>query len=97
PTIEGGTVIKFTNSPGAELSMGTLVCQTAPYRPAILTSRNDNSVGDPIAGSTGSPTNSNGGTYLYSTTGNTYQYLHFSFAGTALQSDNADCEVWHSQ
>jgi hypothetical protein len=54
-TLEGGAVIKFapTNSPYIDLY--ALNCQTSPYRPAVFTSRDDNSVGETISGSTGSP------------------------------------------
>ena len=58
---EGGTVVKTTN-PAVYTSMitilesGSVVCQTAPYRPAIFTSVNDNTIGETISGiSTGSP------------------------------------------
>jgi hypothetical protein len=55
-TIEGGTVVKFANTNNAELKIkGTIRCLTAPYRPAIFTAKDDNSVGSTISGSTGSP------------------------------------------
>jgi len=60
-TFEGGTVIKYTNSSSAEIVLNAGVgnsvwtFQSAPYRPAIFTTLNDNSVGDTIAGSTGNP------------------------------------------
>ena len=57
---EGGTVVKFVNSANSTnvaLSFyGPVVFQTAPYRMAVFTSKDDNSVGDSIAGSTGNPT-----------------------------------------
>ncbi len=60
--LEGGTVIKFTNT--ASYNSGTMLkfrqgvdCQTSPYRPAVFTSMHDNTVGDPILNSTGNPTN----------------------------------------
>ncbi|MDB6016693.1 MAG: hypothetical protein JWR19_1182 [Pedosphaera sp.] len=55
-TIEGNTVVKYANTNLAELSIsGTLNCQTAPYRPAVFTAKDDNSVGEIISGSTGTP------------------------------------------
>lgn len=49
--IEGGAVIKFSNvtNSGSNrlLITGPIDCQTSPYRPAIFTSKDDNSVGDP--------------------------------------------------
>ena len=63
-TIEGGAVIKYANN--GQITMGNpaaLNCQTASYRPAILTGMDDDSVGEIISGSTGSPTNYYG-TYI---------------------------------
>jgi len=53
-TLEGGTVIKYTNNSELRIS-GVLNCQTGPYRLAILTSKDDESVGESITGSTGNP------------------------------------------
>ena len=52
--LEGGTVIKL-NGDGEVWDGGPIDCQTGPYRPAIFTSFNDNSVGQSISGSSGSP------------------------------------------
>ena len=47
--IEGGTVVKYTNSPTVKIVIATPIeCQTAPYRPAIFTSWRDNTVGETI-------------------------------------------------
>lgn len=55
-TIEGGTVIKFAPTGNVALNIvGTLDCQTGPYRPAIFTSKDDDTVGEIIADSTGNP------------------------------------------
>jgi hypothetical protein len=55
-TIEGGTVIKFTNTPASTIVVGPgIVWMTAPYRQAIFTSKDDNSVGTAIGASTGNP------------------------------------------
>ncbi|MBI2927416.1 MAG: hypothetical protein HYY24_17100 [Verrucomicrobia bacterium] len=55
--LEGGAVIKFASDGTAALNvMGTLTCNTTPYRPAILTAKDDNSAGETISGSTGNPT-----------------------------------------
>ena len=45
----GGTVIKFapTNNAGLTI-LGQLICQTAPYEMAVLTARDDHSVGSPV-------------------------------------------------
>jgi hypothetical protein len=54
-TLEGGAVIKFAPGAGAKLSVDQLICRTGPYRPAVLTARDDNTVGETISGSTGVP------------------------------------------
>lgn len=58
--IEGDAVIKFTNSTAATITATNIIWRTAPYRPAIFTAKDDDSVGDSIPGSAGSP-----GTNLY--------------------------------
>ena len=61
-TFQAGTVIKYakTNSPSLKVLAGTAVTWLgAPYRPVVLTGYDDNSVGEMLAGSTGSPS----GTY----------------------------------
>jgi hypothetical protein len=95
---EGGTVIKFTNSPTAKISMsGPLLCQAGQYRPIVMTSKDDNTVGSSITGSTGSPTNYNGATYLEDNNSqtNTYQNLRLSYAGTGLSAAIFSNGVWH--
>lgn len=54
--LEGGAVLKYNVNGIVEIDEnGTLDCLTAPYRPAIFTSTNDNSVGATISGSSGAP------------------------------------------
>jgi hypothetical protein len=104
-TCEGNSVIKFTNDPNAQiLFSGPFVCKTAPGRMAIFCSKNDDSVGDQVDGSTGSPTNANGATYLSSSVPgypgytNVFQHLRFSNAGTALAlQDASNNDLWHCQ
>jgi hypothetical protein len=88
-TIEGGTVVKYTT--GGEISVSgsysNIVCETGPYRMAVFTSVNDNSVGLPIPGSTGAPTVTTC-TYLnftlQSTQALTLRWLRFSYAYVAI-------------
>ncbi len=56
-TFEGGTVIKLDNSGQIDVTYsGGITCKTGPYRPAIFTSVNDDSVGETISGiSSGTP------------------------------------------
>jgi hypothetical protein len=104
-TIEGGSIIKFTNSPTTELALlGPLVASTGPYRMAVLTSRNDDSYGTTISGSTGAPTNDSGAIYISSeipgspSYTNSYRYLRFAYAGTGLKLlDNSKSDIWHCQ
>jgi hypothetical protein len=96
-TIEGGTVIKYTNQSSATLSMsGSLVCQTGPYRPAVFTSKDDDTVGDTITGSTGSPVKSTVNVYLQNNNSGSYKYLRFAYAGTAINDEYLN-EVRHCQ
>ena len=48
-TFEGNTVIKCVTNLGPSLNiLGTVNCQTAPYRPAVITSSQDNTLGETI-------------------------------------------------
>ena len=47
--IEGGAVVKFTNSSSAQIVInGPIACQTSPYRPAVFTSKDSDEVGEKI-------------------------------------------------
>jgi len=77
-TLEGGAVIKFTNSinagafpaTGASITIfntssnSVLNCLTSPYHPAIFTAKDDDTVGTTIPGSTGTPVGYYGGVGL---------------------------------
>ncbi len=57
-TVEGGAVIKISTNGASNFSInyfGNLVFNTTPYNPAIFTASDDNTVGETIAGSTGTP------------------------------------------
>jgi hypothetical protein len=98
-TIEGGAIIKYTNQPVAQLTLnGPLVCLTGPADMAILTSKDDNSVGDTIEGSTGNPSNTNSGTYLSAGSGQTndYTFLRLAYASTGI-SGSGTVNVQNSQ
>jgi hypothetical protein len=95
-TIEPGVVVKFnayTNSAPVINIAGPVVCYTSAYAPAIFTSKDDNSAGDAIFGSTGSPVNCYGWYHLLFTSANTvgldihdihtrYAYIGLGFQGT---------------
>jgi len=64
-TFEGGTVVKANVNGQIDIdSAGTVNCQTGPYRPAIFTSINDNSIGESVSGSSGSPSVSDVNVFL---------------------------------
>jgi hypothetical protein len=87
-TFEGGTVIKYTNSSSASiqfLSGNVMKCQGAAYRPIVLTSMNDNSVGEAISGSTGNPSVSSYTALNFQTsTFQTLSHLRVAYASVAL-------------
>ena len=97
-TVEGGTVLKFTNSPSVKLSLnGPLVCNTAGYKPATFTCRTDNTIGQMVAG--GTPTNYNGATFIDAAAGqsNAYKWLRFCYAGKGIRGLILTNGIWHSQ
>jgi alpha-tubulin suppressor-like RCC1 family protein len=83
-TIEGGTVVKFTNYNGSQnLNVyGPVNCQTSPYHMAVFTAMDDNTVGQTISNSTGIPS----GFYASEAINDEYtntitlQYLRISYA-----------------
>jgi hypothetical protein len=76
--LEGGTVLKYGNGTNTQLNVyGLLKCETSPYRPAVLTAKDDNSVGATISGSTGNP--QTGGYY-----GNAA--IAYQYSGTPLNA-----------
>ena len=107
-TIEGGATIKFDNvTNGASpriIVTGPVVCLTDQYRPAVFTGKDDNSVGETISGSSGTP-----GTNRYalraiefgsaSYTNNLHdlriRYADKAFGLSAVSGINYS--VWHSQ
>ncbi|MDE3068756.1 MAG: hypothetical protein KGJ60_14575, partial [Verrucomicrobiota bacterium] len=57
-TFEGGAVLKYTNGASLNLSFGSVLdWRAASYRPIMFTSKDDNTEGESISGSTGNPTN----------------------------------------
>jgi hypothetical protein len=104
-TIEGGTVVKFTNNGTANITTTNIVCQTAAYSPGVFTSLNDNSVGSVITGSTGTPAPSSISFLNFSTLGANsllLKNLRFSYASNAIYgSINSlganSVEIWDCQ
>jgi hypothetical protein len=87
-TIEGSSIIKFSSS--GQLDLDSVVCDTAPYRPAIITSQNDDSIGEPIWGiSTGSPNYSDVPNLFYiGPTSLTFHDIRFSYAEVGFSASD---------
>jgi hypothetical protein len=88
---EGGTVIKYTNTADAKISEADgdgpqYIFNTAPYRPVIFTSANDNTVGSAISESTGTPSTNGLATYLETGGEGLIQGARFSYAGISVSS-----------
>jgi len=87
-TLEG-TVIKFNNANSAQLKItgsgAKINCLTSPYRPAILAAKDDNSVGETIYGSSGTPSG------YYATYG-----LYFDYSSSGVLSTNHDIRIRHA-
>jgi hypothetical protein len=83
---EGGTVVKYTNNATIyNYGSSVGVFSGSMYRPSVFTSWQDNSVGTPIAGSSGSPSNVPSTTYYIEEAGggsssNFISNARFSFA-----------------
>ena len=97
-TLEGGSVIK-NGQPIAEGTVvyGNFVCRTSPYRPAIFTCTNDDTVGDPISGSTGIPAVVQGNEHFYLKNSGTISNVRFSYAWNAFGCEAPDMEIWDCQ
>jgi hypothetical protein len=94
-TFEGGTVIKYANTNSATMSTyGPVNCLTGPYRPAIFTAKDDNTVGETISGSTGNPTNSIQSSLLsvvdYS---GDLEYMRFAYANQGLTAVHGEIKA----
>ncbi len=89
-TFEGGTVVKFdsTNMPYVYV-LGSIVCETQTYLPALITAKDDNTVGEKITGSSGTPSGYYCDTALWYIPSGSIEIknIHFRFAETALKID----------
>lgn len=107
-TFEGGTVIKYSSNPNAQATLDiydSWVCATSPYRPAIFTSMDDNTVGETISGSTGNPSTVTNAYFFVmdSATNTSVNNLRFCYAQYALAPlwagpvDVWDCQFFKCQ
>ena len=98
-TIEGGTVVKFTNSsasPSINL-YGPVNCETGPYRMAMFTAMDDNTVGLTVTGSSGTPSGYYAQYALYNQyTGSnlTLHHLRLSYSTYGLNLFSAYMTNW---
>ena len=100
--LEGGAVIKCASGTlNKRIAIqGTLDCRTSPFRPAIFTGKDDDTVGQTISGSTGAPgTNEYG--QMFDITGTTNAIdLHdvaIRYAYYALNVGARDLTLTHAQ
>ena len=98
--IEGNSVIKMNTSGQIDIDPnGTIVCDTAAFRPAVFTSYNDNSVGQAFG--SGSPNVNDAGTFLYiQATNATLHDLRFSYCNIPvyhLLVAPASINLWNCQ
>jgi hypothetical protein len=103
--LEGGAVIKYdpyivnTNQPRLYVT-GPFICQTSPYRPAIFTARDDNTVGQTVSGSTGSPSGDYALHGLWFQTDSSpvlLEHVRFRYAHHAVLFNNRAGTVRHAQ
>jgi hypothetical protein len=103
-TFEGGAVIKYTN--GATINMSgasaSLVINwlTDLYRPVIMTARDDNTEGDTISGSSGSPSGyyANPALEIQNASAQTLSNFRIAYARQAiLVSDNGAVSFYNGQ
>ena len=87
--IEGGTVIKRKNNGEVRINENVL-CTTGPYRSAAITTWQDDSVGDPIPGSTNNPQRTLGAGLILVNSGYNadLKFLRIAYANTGMDLDN---------
>jgi hypothetical protein len=84
-TIEGGCILKMDADSSVTIDAESVTCATAPYNPAYLTTRDDDSVGERIDNSTGSPQATQDQTGLQvDASPSGIQFLNFRYQYSAL-------------
>jgi len=107
-TIEGNTVIKCVTNLGPSLNiLGTVNCQTAPYRPAVITSSQDNTVGETIPGVANTNYNGDLSPFFLYVTNTTYSgvtiwisepyYDPSCFCYPYVNQNGAAGDYWHAR
>jgi len=84
-TIEGGAVLKFSTNAAAQINLPQgVTCKTGPYRFAILTAKDDDTVGTAIATSTHTPVGFYGSGLQIQATNVSLSYIRFAYSKAAL-------------
>lgn len=97
---EGGTVIKYTNGVSIALNSGAFATFTStPYHPVVFTAKDDNSVGDTVSGSTGSPSGYYAQTALSITYPSSGQFSNFriSYANIGMSVSSTGLNISDAQ
>lgn len=90
-TFEGAAVVKYAVATSATIIASNTVWQSDSYRPVIFTSKNDNSVGETISGSSGNPTTSFAGNIALNLGAQTEPLLaqvKFSYLSNAINASD---------
>jgi hypothetical protein len=99
-TFEGGTVIKYAVNKSLAFASGAkAVFNTGPYLPAIFTAEDDNTVGEVVSGSTGTPSGFyaiNALSFSSSTT-QLVSGVRFLYANTAIAVAHTPLNLWNAQ
>jgi hypothetical protein len=89
--------VKFSTNVTAGINIGgTLSCLTGPYRLAVFTAKDDNTVGEIISGSTGVPIGYYGGEPTISGT-HAFSHIRFSYLRDPLYFESGIAEVNNAQ
>lgn len=95
---EGGSIIKMSPTNNAQLTIsGSIQTLGNQYRPTIFTARDDNVVGETVAGSTGNPLTNFYGTMLSLNSSATLNDCRFLFANRAIATTATDLTLTNIQ
>ena len=96
-TFEGGTVIKYTNGVSLTVSGSAVNWAAGPYRPVIMTAKDDNNFGNIISGSSGTPSGRYGNLVFSSPITLALSNLRFLYAQTAISLSSASLSLTNAQ
>ena len=100
---EGGSVCKFSTNASINVSQGPTASavefRTHQYRPVVFTAKDDDSVGEPISGSTGTPSGyyADPALALADAGSPTVQNVRFAYARRALSLYHSGLSLYHAQ